>query len=269
MTLKPKGNAADINKKITVVSNDPEQPNFTLTMTGKLLVDLSVKPGMATINNLKIGEGGSANFGLTLAPDSKAKIVSVELEDTENFSLRRIDGEAEGDSTYEVTFAGAPEVGTVSTQIVVKTDGEHTPELIVPVRASTTYNLQYINRVRFSYRKGRLDSRVIRITGRHTGKAPKIKKIVDPDGLLEHEVMAERGAMANIRLLVKPEALAKLEAEARTGPHELIVHTDDKDEPKIVFEYRIAPEPPPGAEQSEAAGSFQPKAVNIGVGGAG
>ena len=272
MTLKPKGNATTITKNITVVSNDPEQPNFTLTMTGKLLVDIGAKPGVASINNLKPGEAGSATFALMIAPESTAKILSVELVDSEHFELRRLDQEPEaesgsgGDPTYEVTFEGADEVGVVSTEIIVKTDGEHTPELRVPVRASTTYNLQYISRVRFSYRNGVLSSRVVRITGRHTGKAPKIKKVVDPDGILDYEVLEARGAMANIRLEVKPDALAKLDDEARTGSHELTVHTDDKDEPTIVFEYRVAPEPTASAQDSAAPGTIE--AVNIGVGGA-
>lgn len=255
MTLEPKGTATTITKKITVVSNDPEQPEFALTMTGALLVDVGARPGGVSINNLKVGEAGKATFNLTMAPDSKAKVLSVTVDDPERFSIRLVEGDPEGDASYEVSFVGSDEVGTIDAAVIVKTDGEHTPELTLPIRASTTYNLQYISKLRFSYRKGRLDTRVLRITGRHTGKPPKIKKVIDPDGLLDVEVLAPKGAMANIRTQVKLDELAKLEGDARTGVHELIVMTDDRDEPKIVFEYRIAPEPTHSAAPAVAPGS--------------
>ena len=44
VTLRPKGGHTEIEKDVVVFSNDPEQPRFTLTMKGTLLVDMEAVP---------------------------------------------------------------------------------------------------------------------------------------------------------------------------------------------------------------------------------
>jgi hypothetical protein len=100
-------------------------------------------------------------------------------------------------------------------------------------------NLRYVDKMRFSWRAGVLQERVLRITARR-GDAPKIKKIEDPDGLLDYEVLEPQGAMASIRLKIREAELQALTQEARLGVHKMIVYTSDKEEPRIEFEYTVA-----------------------------
>ncbi|PRP97515.1 hypothetical protein ENSA5_33510 [Enhygromyxa salina] len=257
VTLRPKGNHTKILKKIVVHSDDPEQPKFTLTMKGELLVDLVATPARIALRDLKVGASGTATFELQLSESSTAKTVagpearvletikieSVEVLDTKNFKLRRIEGEADGNSTYELTFRGAREVGTTRTQVRVVTNGESTPLLVIPVSAIAALNLRYMKSIRFVRRDGELRERVIRISSRF-GDAPTIKKVVDPDGLVETEVLEAQGQMASISAKIIPSKWEALDDKGRVGPHRLIVHTDDRDEPKIEIVYRVAPERP-------------------------
>jgi hypothetical protein len=242
VTLTPKGNHPEISKRIVVETNDPEQPKFTLTMQGKLVFDLTANPTTVAIRDLPLNTPGTGTFALKLSEGTTAKIESVTIGDTEKFEVRRIDGTADGNATYEVRYRGRDTVGTDSTRIAVKTTGENTPELFVAVQASAALNLRYASKVRFSYRDGALQERVLRISARQ-GDAPKIGKVEDPDGLLDIEVLEPQGPMASVRLVVREDKLKALDAEARVALHPLIVHTNDKQEPKLELQYSVVAAP--------------------------
>lgn len=243
VTLKPKGNHQLITKRLTVESNDPEQPKFTLTMKGELLIDMVAQPSAISLRDLKVGTSGTATFGLQQGKDSSAAVLSVSILDEDNFDIREIDT-AEGDlATYEVTFHGRDSVGNTSTRIIVKTSGVNTPELVLPVHAGAAMNLRYPRKLRFMLKNGELQPRMLRITARD-GTAPTIEKIVDPDGLLEFEILEPKGAVANIELKINEDALMKLTQPERLQTRKLIIHTSDRDEPKIELEYQATGAPP-------------------------
>lgn len=239
--MRPKGSHAQIVKRIVVHTDDPVQPQFTLTMKGALRFDVVASPSAINLRDVKVGAKGTQTFELKLTEATTAKIVSVTLEDTKNFSLRRTAGEADGNSTYEIVFRGAKAVGVTTTKIQVITTGESTPELSIPVNASVALNLRYQSRLRFTRREGELQPRVLRISARE-GDAPTIKKVTDPAGLLEIDVLESRGAMASISVEVDEAKYDALDEQARLAPYKLIVLTSDRDEPKLEIEYTIAPE---------------------------
>jgi hypothetical protein len=237
VTLHPKGTQTNIEKRIMVHTNDPEQAQFPLIMRGKLLIDVVAQPPFVHIRDLAVGKGGTGTFELSIAENSKAEIQSVELEDPEQFSLKKIDVQSDADVAYEVRFRGTKKVGTTTTRVVVKTTGENTPELFVPIRANTALNLRYLKKVRFARKNGKVQERTYRISARH-GDAPKIKKVKDPDGLLEIEVLEPDGAMASIRLKVREDRLSEADGG---GKHPLTIITNDRQEPRLEIEYTVLP----------------------------
>lgn len=239
VTLTPKGNHPEISKRVVVESNDPEQPRFTLTMQGTLVFDVTAEPSIVAMRDLALNTPGTGTFALKLAEGTTAKIVSVTVVDPDKFAVRKLEGAADGNATYEVKYLGRDTVGNDATRVVVKTTGENTPELFVAVQASAALNLRYVNKLRFAYREGVLQERVLRISARQ-GDAPKLGKIEDPDGLLDSEVLEPEGPMASLRLTVRQDKLQALAPEARTGMHKLIVHTSDEQEPRIEIEYSVA-----------------------------
>jgi hypothetical protein len=239
VTLTPKGNAPEISKKIVVESNDPEQPKFTLTMHGSLIFDATANPSMVSMRDLALNTPGTGTFKLQMAEGTTAKVVSVTVMNPEKFEVRRLDGAADGNATYEVKYLGRETVGSDQTRVIVKTTGENTPELFVAVQASAALNLRYADKLRFTWRDGVLQERVLRISARH-GDAPKIEKVEDPDGLLDYEVLESQGPMASVRLSIRQAQLEALAPEARRGTHKMIVHTSDKEEPRVEIEYSVA-----------------------------
>lgn len=131
-------------------------------------------------------------------------------------------------------------MGTSSTQIKILTTGENTPEISVPVRASVAKNLRYQKTLRFVRDGEGFKQRRIHISARH-GDAPKIKKVEDPDGLLEIEVLEAHEALVSIRVQVLTDKWKALDEKAQRASHRLLVHTDDKEEPIVVLHYRTPP----------------------------
>jgi len=235
VTLRPKGTHIEIAKDIVVLSNDPAQPRFTLTMKGSLLVDMMAQPSTLALFNLAPGQSGTESVSLLRTDGSTATIESARIEDTDRFSIHEVETEPASLATYEVRFAGSEEVGVSSTNIVVKTTGENTPELKIPVRASVAFNLRYPKRIGFVRRDNKPLERTIRISTRR-GDAPKIGKVVDPDDLLDIEVLEAEGPTTSIHMRVRDDAAAK----AGEGvPHTLLVHTNNPDEPVLELEYRV------------------------------
>jgi hypothetical protein len=244
VTLHPKPTQLTIDKQVVVQSNDPEQPNFSLTMRGSLLVDMSATPSNVVLREIELGKPATTTFTLSPTAGSAARVQSVTLEDTEQFSLRKLDSQPDGTESWEVGFRGSATPTNVSTRITVTTDGENTPTIVIPVNASVVSNLRFVDKIRFSHDKdGVLQERVFRISSRHGDDPPKIKKIEDPDGWLEIEMLEPQGPMANIRMVVKPDKLEGLTPAERTVAHHLFIYTNDKQMPKLDIEYRVAPLP--------------------------
>jgi hypothetical protein len=235
VTLRPKGQHTEITKNIIVLSNDPEQPRFTLTMKGSLLVDVIAEPVTLMLRDLAPGKPGTESFSLLLTEGSTATVESIRIEDTELFSIREIETAPGALATYEVGFEGRKEVGASTTSIIVATTGENTPELKIPVHATVAFNLRYPKRFGFTRRDGKPLEQTVRITTRR-GDAPKLGKVEDPDGLLDIEVLEPEGPTTSIRVRVREDEPTKQDDGA---PHRLIVHTDDPDEPRLELEYRV------------------------------
>jgi hypothetical protein len=246
VTLRPKGGHTEIAKNIVVFSNDPEQPRFTLTMKGTLLVDMVAVPPSLGMVNLAPGERGTASFSVEPSQDATATVKSVRVEDTKRFSIREIETQPGALATYEVRFAGG-DVGTTATSVIIETTGEHTPRLTIPVRASAAYNLRYPERVTLVRRGSGPFEQTLRVSTRR-GDPPKIKKVEDPDGLLDIEVLEPDGPTVGIRLRVRDNETAKVDEHA---VHELRVHTNDPDEPKLELEYNLRTVPAPSRARAK------------------
>lgn len=238
VTLTPKPGQTKINKQVVVHTNDPTQPSFPLTMVGEVIVDFEAKPGLVSLRELDIGSPGSARVTLQPGPDSQAKLVSVDIEDHEKFSLVEIERKPDGSAVYEVRYVGRDSIGNDTTRLVVKTTGPNTPELFVPVNASVVPNLRYAPRMRFVFKDGVPQTRPWRLTARK-GDAPRITKIDDPAGLIAFEIDPPEGQAVNVRMTPKPAATQGLTDDQLIEARTLTVHTSDPEQPELEIEYRF------------------------------
>lgn len=234
VTLTAKaGTHADIHKQIMVVSDDPETPEFALTMKGELFLDVSADPTFLTMRDVRVGKTASAPFTLTITEPDKTEITEVVLEDDTHFELRHVEG-----LTYEVHFRGSPTVGSYATRVEATTTAESMPEVQIPVRAFVVSNLRYGKHLRFMHKDGVIPMRRIRISARQ-GDAPKIAKIKDPLGLLDVKIGEPAGPHVDIEATVDMEKFAELSDHQQRSGHPLLVFTNDPDEPKIEITYMV------------------------------
>lgn len=242
VTLTPKGNQEEIVKHIKVLSNDPEQPRFTLTMKGKLLVDVRADPSYLNFPHLGPGETGKLTLAVQVTDPAATTIESVKLEDQEHFTLKALPVDTEGLHYYEVGFRGSKALGSFATRVEVQTSGSHTPRLDVPIRATVASNLQYSKRLHFPLRNEEYLPRQIRISTRD-GVTPKIKKVEDPDKLLIIEIREPADGKVTIDLRVDQAKFAALDEAERNKTRTLIIHSDDPQEPKAEVNYTIGATP--------------------------
>jgi hypothetical protein len=238
VTLTPKGGQEEIVKHIKVLSNDPQQPRFVLTMKGKLHVDVRADPSYLNLPQLGPGESGKVSFALSLSDPATTKIESVKLEDGEHFTLSVLPAEADGLVYYEVGFRGSKTIGSFATRVEVETTGEHTPRLDIPVRATVTSNLQYSKRLHFPLRSGEFLARQIRLSTRD-GIAPKIKKVDDPSGLLVLEIRDPVDGKITIDAQVDMAKYEALDEAARKQTWTLTIHSNDPHEPRAEVSFTI------------------------------
>jgi hypothetical protein len=71
-----KGYQGKVSKSATVFSNDPQQPNFQLTLTGKVRAHIEIKPGAFV--QFSSAPGGDEKIVELLAVDREFRIVQVE-----------------------------------------------------------------------------------------------------------------------------------------------------------------------------------------------
>jgi hypothetical protein len=230
---------------VLVLSDDPEQPRFPLTMSGELLVDFAAIPPMLNIGEVRVGKPSSAILKLRRRHDSPAQVVAMDIENTEKFTIQPIEPESDAPdaedpliSRYEIRYSGDDQPGDASTRLTIRTSGEHTPMLSVPIRARTVYNLRYVKSIRFTRRKGRIQQRQVHISSRD-GDAPKIRRVEDPDGLLDVEVLPAKGPMVSVRVQIKPEVWDATAEKKQLAVHPLYIHTDDAEEPRLELDYRV------------------------------
>ncbi len=240
-------------------SDDPKTPKFSLTMKGTLLVDVRAEPPSVVLRDLEQGKPATASVELKLREGADLAIESVAIGlvgegDEGLFAVRPLGELVDNTARYEIEFRGASTPGNYRSALRIKTNSPHTPDLQVPVRAVIPSELRYSKFLSFQKRGEAYAARTLRITARK-GKAPTIKKVEDPDGLLEIEIEPRKvDEVATLRAKLKESAVAALDEEARGARHPLIVHTDHRSESRLEVSYVI---------RSGAASPRKPKKARV------
>jgi hypothetical protein len=130
--LSLQGRMGQQHKTITVESNDPQQPQFTLTLQGNVANAVEVKPDRVIFNQMSPDQSVTQAVELAGAAGTSFKVLSVESQ-SENFKaeLETVD---EG-HTYRivVTTQGQLPVGALYGNIRVTTDNPARQNIDIPV----------------------------------------------------------------------------------------------------------------------------------------
>jgi len=127
--------ASEVEKKVNIQTNDPDQPYISLTIKAKVVTDLEVKPNYLRFDNID--------------PDKPADLyVVLVTKDPENFKISNLATdqpfvvptfEREEDNTLKLRVTFKPELmkishrGYLNATISATTNSESMPEIKVPV----------------------------------------------------------------------------------------------------------------------------------------
>ncbi len=127
--------ATELNKTISVMSNDPKQPVLTLTITGSVEPEFMLSELSIFFGNVPRGQEVSREIVVTVPPDKSSLLVSAASTDAQvTVKLEPVAGS--NGKKYRVIAVQKPDTaegyhfGTIN----IKTTSRVKPELKIPVR---------------------------------------------------------------------------------------------------------------------------------------
>lgn len=231
--LSTKGRNGQIQKQISVNSDDPNTPRLVLTLKGEIVVDVTFDPGFLSFDRVGKNEKASKEFSLHVNEPDKIKVSSVAIGN-EDFDIERISGSADGDAKYKVTFKGSDKIGSIATSVQFGITGSDAVKAELPIRIAVMSNLEYRKGIYFRKTEGVFKPQEITFRSR-SGKPIEIKGVEDPDRLLKLKVVKSKGIEASI----SAEVIETTVREERSSGHKLLVKTNDPDEPVAEIVYSV------------------------------
>jgi hypothetical protein len=149
-TLNPAGKSGEVRRRITVDTNDPVQPEQTLTYTAIVkrvfqcdppLVDFGEVPFGQTRSRVVTITGMGADFNVTYASVSKGRYVTAKVLDQTPVT---IDGDQMNQCRLELTINGRAPRGTLNAISTVRTASERVPLADFNVVAEVIGDLQVL-----------------------------------------------------------------------------------------------------------------------------
>jgi hypothetical protein len=232
-TFNTVGRRGRQTKQIFVVSNDPVEHQLTLVVEGEVFADIAIDPQYMWLKEIKAGDKASSEFSLTVHDFEKIKVASITVED-KRFAVRRKSGDPKGNAVYELRFRGAKKPESISTELVVRTEGSSEPAGRANVRLEVVGNLRYPKMVQVLRKEGKAFSTDISFTSR-SNKPFSLKRAEDPNKLLKLEILERKGPNARVRVQLVDENAVIQEGKRFT----FTVYTSDRTEPTVEIPYIV------------------------------
>lgn len=208
-----------------------------LSLKGEVVTDISTEPRMVNFGELTPGEKGVQEFSLKVTEPDKVKVTSVTSED-DRFKVKLKSGNPAGDAVYEVQFAGEKTKGRLTGRIKVAYTGSDVTEADVRIRGRVVGNLRFPSSFFIIKRGGSFPPKEVEIIHRKGGTV-KVLSAKDPDGHLKVTTAKKEKDRVTLKVEVIDPNREEY-ADAVSG--NVVVKTDDKDDPEIAIRYRIANE---------------------------
>jgi hypothetical protein len=229
-TFKSGSFKGNVTKSITVVSNDPNSPNFKLTLSGEIVEEISVKPRNINFGSIYLGKEIDEKIEIKTTTESNFKIKKI--TSSKSFANASITEKNKDGYTIKVTLKDNHKIGRFSGGIYLETDNPRQPKVTIPffgeiIGDITTYpNNIYYGRII----KGKeITQKVFVKINKNDIKILNSK--VSPDYLSAKII--ERYEKNNPHCLVE----IKLDKEAPTGKlnGSLELYTNSKMQPTIII----------------------------------
>ncbi len=129
-TFKSGSFKGNVTKNITVVSNDPNSPNYKLTITGEIVEEISVKPRNINFGSIYLGKEIDKIIAIKSTTESNFKIKKITSSKT--FANASIAEKNKDGYTIKVTLKDNQKIGRFSGGIYLETDNPRQPKVTIP-----------------------------------------------------------------------------------------------------------------------------------------
>lgn len=214
---------------MTVSSNDPKQPKFTLTLSGDVEVIAAFEPAYVRLGRVARGEKKTQTVKVVARDPGKFKITQIKPSNPGRVSAKLVEGK--GGPTLEVTVTAGDKPGRLSESVMATTNLDNPKTLRLTVSGTVSNDLWTDPpRVFFSDFKEKqaqiVDVRVSSLSK----KAFKLKGVKDPAGFVTGKVEQVNGQwVAHLTLATKPDKTSG----------KVQVRTNRKDQPVIEVPYTL------------------------------
>jgi hypothetical protein len=129
-TFNSKSYTGNVNKSISVISNDPERPSYKLTISGKIIEDVSIKPRNINFGSVYIGE--KTNKTVTIKSQTKPDFKIKKISPSKPFINASIVEEKNGEYVIKVVLKDNHKIGRFSGGIYLKTNSRIQKKVNIP-----------------------------------------------------------------------------------------------------------------------------------------
>lgn len=150
VTYNPQGKHGDVNQRVTLNTNDPQQPEQVLKIHAFVKTTVAFDPPLVSFGDVRTREtakqfvkvnGPAPDFKVTYASCSKGRYIEVKVLDTKTAN---VEGEEVSQSTLELTFNGTAPRGTMQAVTTIRTNNEQFPLADLQVMAEVVGDLQVL-----------------------------------------------------------------------------------------------------------------------------
>ena len=136
VTINTQGQTA-IHKSVVVVSNDPKNPQVSLSLTGTVVPEFALSERFIYFGSVPPGKEVVKELLITIPPEKSVKVLSA--ESTDQYVAVKLEPVA-GSNGKQVKLTATQKADTKPGyhfgMVVVKTSSALTPELKIPVRGN-------------------------------------------------------------------------------------------------------------------------------------
>ena len=227
-TFNPGSRTGNVTKSISVISNDLERPSYKLTISGKIIEDVSIKPRNINFGSVYIGE--KTNKTVTIKSQTKPDFKIKKISSSKPFINASIVEEKNGEYVIKVVLKDNHKIGRFSGGIYLKTNSRIQKKVNIPFFGEIVGDITtYPKRIYYG-----ITTRGKELTQKLFVKINKINtKILEVKTFPDYvsTKIVEQGETDNPNYLIE----VKLDAETTIGKINGVIelHTNSKIQPVV------------------------------------
>jgi hypothetical protein len=241
VTYHTQGRPGKATKTITVSSNDPVNPNYTLEIDMTVVREVELQPERVFFSNVRKGTKQTATFKVLGRADMPLKVLSAEsankVVSVTSIKPYTDKEQKRSGAEIELTLPDSYPITTINDEINVKTDNEKKPvvkaivagEVVGRVQCnprSLTFNQgqDYPNTVIFNVSENPREFAIRRVTTKNKFVRPYIKKVPGSNGIDQYTMIVN---------------VVKKVPQESDGKDVISVYTNDPEQPKIDIDVMV------------------------------